>query len=178
MASPVTDLKLVARYAHTELVIERELPHVMSIPEMVKEWHLDVLPQETMWVIVLDSLQHVRTVVEIAKGNYHEVEIPLAALLSVPLLATADRIILMHNHPAGDVTPTLADLNVAHKVMAACNLCGIYLDDSVIVAPGGKFFSMLDNGLIKAPAEFTNQRKRAYRRPVLLPAAERVTNAQ
>lgn len=166
MASPVTDLKLTARYAHTELVIEAELPVVADIPDLVRAWKLDAVPQETMWVLALDSLSQVRTVVEVARGGYHEVDIPLAALLSVPLLASSDRMVIMHNHPAGDVTPTKADLDMTRRIMVAGNTCGIYLDDSVIVGPGGAFFSLLQNGFLKEPEDY--KRKAKYRQRVTL----------
>ena len=169
MASPATDLKLVARYAHTELVIEAQMPQMTDLMESVRAWRLDVTPQETMWVIALDSLAQVRTIVQIAKGGYHEVDIPLAALLSVPLLASSDRMVIMHNHPAGDTTPTKADLDMTRRIMLAGNTCGIYLEDSVIIGPGGGFFSLVENGYMKEPKELN----KAYRQRVTVKGQDR-----
>lgn len=49
----------------------------------------------------------------------------------------ASAIIMVHNHPSGDSTPSKADIAMTQKVQAACQKLGIELHDHVIIAKGG-----------------------------------------
>ena len=49
----------------------------------------------------------------------------------------ASAIIMVHNHPSGDTTPSKADIDVTHDVRGACEKLGIRLHDHVIIAKGG-----------------------------------------
>ena len=56
-------------------------------------------------------------------------------LLKSAILSNAHGIILVHNHPAGTIDPSIADENVTIRIMKLCNLIGIELLDHIIVAP-------------------------------------------
>ncbi len=58
------------------------------------------------------------------------------------------RCIVGHNHPSGDPAPSSADRRYTEDVAAAAKLLGIGLLDHLIVAPGGSYFSFLDEGLL------------------------------
>lgn len=64
---------------------------------------------------------------------------------ALELNATA--IILVHNHPSGDPTPSGDDIAMTHEVRDACQKLGIALHDHVIIAKGGHA-SMKSLGLI------------------------------
>ena len=49
----------------------------------------------------------------------------------------ASAIIMVHNHPSGDATPSKADVDMTHDVRDACEKLGIALHDHVIIAKGG-----------------------------------------
>ena len=59
----------------------------------------------------------------------------------------ARAIILVHNHPSGDVTPSHADLDITNKINVAAHAVGIKLFDHLIVSKNG-YFSFKDHGLI------------------------------
>src|SRR6266404_1909578 len=98
------------RYATIHLTVEREMPSAASLPDVLHQLGLSDQTQEAMWVIAYDSVQNIRTVVEIARGNYHEMDVSIPAVLSVPLLASCDRFEIAHNHPSGDTAPTVLDV--------------------------------------------------------------------
>lgn len=50
------------------------------------------------------------------------------------LLLGADNVILIHNHPSGDVTPSKEDINVTKMVKEAGNIVGVKLLDHIIVS--------------------------------------------
>ena len=65
--------------------------------------------------------------------------------------AGASGIILIHNHPSGDTTPSPADLAVTRRIFEAGELLGIHLLDHIIVA-GGNYRSLKAEGLINSSA--------------------------
>lgn len=67
------------------------------------------------------------------------------------ILSNASAIILIHNHPSGNTTPSTADVCMTNKMEDLCDLIGITLADHVIV--GGddkdKYYSFSKNGLLQ-----------------------------
>jgi DNA repair protein RadC len=138
----------VDRFVRAELVVEREQPMTHSIEDLLVEAGLAGDTQETLVVISYDSINQIRTIQEIARGGYHELKIPIAPLLTAVLLSGTDRFTVAHNHPSGDTSPTMADVDLTHMVMAAANAAGLFFDDHLIIGPGVPMYSMLEHGLI------------------------------
>ena len=67
------------------------------------------------------------------------------------ILNNAAGLILGHNHPSGDPTPSGEDQALTRRMMAAGDLLGIEILDSVIVTPDGSFFSLGQQGLLCRP---------------------------
>ena len=61
---------------------------------------------------------------------------------------SAASMILVHNHPSGDVTPSQEDIQLTRRLMKCGSLMGIEILDHVIVGRGHKFLSMKEQGLI------------------------------
>lgn len=70
-----------------------------------------------------------------------------AEVLRVALLAGAPAIIVAHNHPSGDPTPSPEDIELTKRLKAACATVGIQLLDHVIVTDRANF-SFLDANLL------------------------------
>jgi len=83
-----------------------------------------------------------------AVGSTASVSVEPNVLFRVPILAGAAAIILGHNHPSGDPTPSSADRRFTEDVGKAARTLGIHLVDHLIVAPGGRYYSFLDEGLL------------------------------
>lgn len=143
----------VDRFAGAELRVYREQPTVKDLDTLLTEWGLTNSSQERLWVVSYDSIEQVRTVQEIAVGGYHELVIPLPALLSAVLLSGTDRFMVIHNHPSGDVSPTNLDVDMTHTIMAAANTTGLFFEDHRIVGPGAETYSFVDNGLLRLAPE-------------------------
>ena len=56
-------------------------------------------------------------------------------------------IICVHNHPSGDVNPSLDDINVTKRIFEIGDLMGIKLVDHIIVSENN-YYSFLENGKI------------------------------
>jgi len=64
------------------------------------------------------------------------------------LLSNACSIVLVHNHPSGDCTPSLEDDVITERIKAAGQLLGIKLLDHVIVGPDDCYYSYTDEGKV------------------------------
>jgi DNA repair protein RadC len=57
------------------------------------------------------------------------------------ILANAESLIMAHNHPSGDPTPSRADHEMLHRLARAGALLGIRVVDYIIVGAGGAYWS-------------------------------------
>ena len=64
----------------------------------------------------------------------------------------ASALILVHNHPSGDLTPSKADIAITQDIVKAASLFGVTVHDHVIIGRGGHT-SLHDLGLIRAPGQ-------------------------
>ena len=105
-------------------------------------------PRETFWVLGLGARNHVLVEERVAEGGAN-----LCALLPRdvfrPLVAAgAVQAVLVHNHPSGDPTPSVEDLELTRRIAAAGDLVGIGILDHVIIGAGA-WTSLLDEGLME-----------------------------
>jgi len=135
-------------------VIKREtIPSVDGVMGLLDSWGLYNRAQESVWVVTYDSARGLRRVGEVARGSYHDVDVPIAATLLMVITSGAERFWLVHNHPSGHVVPTLPDIDLTHKVMTAANTCGLRMEDHIIIGPPDKSFSFYENHMILLPDE-------------------------
>ena len=80
--------------------------------------------------------------------NYCPASIP--EIFKAVLLSNSVNILLAHNHPSGDCTPSSEDIALAERVMRAGNLLGIRLIDHIIVGEGGHFYSFREENSLSA----------------------------
>lgn len=72
----------------------------------------------------------------------HPREVMIAAIKE-----SAASIVLIHNHPSGDPTPSQADIEITHRLSKTGEIIGIKLLDHIIIGSQG-FYSFADEGLI------------------------------
>ena len=142
--------RIVDRMVEIRLETIRELvvPAPPELSTILTDMGLSTMAQEAVWVIAYDAVTNARTIVEVARGGYHDVQVHVPTVISAVLLAATDRFILAHNHPSGDVSPTANDMVLTHRVMDAANTVGIYFEDHLIVGPDDEFYSLARAGLL------------------------------
>ena len=70
-------------------------------------------------------------------------------MLKSSILSNADGIIMLHNHPSGDLSPSNEDVEVTKRLKLACECIGIRLLDHIIVgANNSEYYSFLEHGLL------------------------------
>ena len=108
--------------------------------EAVAAWaqpRLAGLDHEEVWLLCLDGKNALRSARRIAQGGLHGCALRPADVLRPALEDAASGIVIVHNHPSGDPTPSLADIEMTRALVEACNILGLYLLDHVIVARSG-----------------------------------------
>ena len=107
-------------------------------------------PSESVVVLALDARRRVLEAVRVSQGTLtqsmaHPREIFRVALM----VGTAAAVIVAHNHPSGDVTPSPDDHRLTRQLREAGDVLGIPVLDHVIVGPDGPgkpFFSYAAEG--------------------------------
>ncbi len=78
-------------------------------------------------------------------GGYTSTLIDARIVLKEALLASATGIILVHNHPSGNLNPSSADLQITKKIKDSAKIIDINLLDHLIITEDA-FFSFADEG--------------------------------
>ncbi|MDE0228014.1 MAG: hypothetical protein OXJ62_04080 [Spirochaetaceae bacterium] len=122
---------------------------IMDSPEAVAALNSDMqeLVQEQLRVILLRTKQTVIDVVTVYQGTVNAASTRSAEILRPAILANAPGIIVVHNHPSGDASPSSADLAVTRKLLQAAKVMDIQVFDHVVVARGAEPLSMARRGL-------------------------------
>jgi DNA repair protein RadC len=109
---------------------------------------LVTLRHEELWVVCLDGRNHLRAARRVAQGGLHHCTVAPGDVLRRGLYEAATSIILVHNHPSGDPTPSPEDLVLTRRIADAADIVGMPLVDHVILAPSGEYRSLLDMGML------------------------------
>ena len=68
--------------------------------------------------------------------------IDAGAIFRAALKASAEEIIVAHNHPSGNLTPSRADIDATEKLREAANLLGVKFIDHIIIGSGDNYLSL------------------------------------
>jgi DNA repair protein RadC len=97
-------------------------------------------------LLCLSTLHRVLAYHELSRGTVDATIMHPREIFKAALLTNATAIVLGHNHPSGDVTPSPDDRAVTSRVAAAGVVMGIELVDHVIVSADGRYLSIRDIG--------------------------------
>jgi len=89
--------------------------------------------REILKVILLNTKNVVQKIVDISIGNASNIEVNVKYLFQDAIKMGLSKIILVHNHPSGDPTPSIKDYIFTKKVIDASKLLGIELIDHIVI---------------------------------------------
>jgi DNA repair protein RadC len=118
--------------------LELKHVHIRSLHD-VTAWalpRLSALEHEELWLLCLDAANCLKAHFQVAKGGALGCSLMPADILRPAVRYGASALILVHNHPSGDPTPSADDVNMTRSLARACRLVGITLLDHVVVARG------------------------------------------
>ncbi|AND64490.1 DNA repair protein [Flavobacterium covae] len=115
---------------------------------ILSKWNTDVIEfQEECKIILFNRANYVLGIYDLSKGGISGSIVDIRIILSVALKCNASSIILVHNHPSGNMKPSEADKKITSKLKKACDLLEIYLLDHLIIS-NQDYFSFAQNGIL------------------------------
>ena len=104
--------------------------------------------QEEFNVLYLDQNNQIKGIYKMSRGGITSTIADTRLILSVALKCLATGIILSHNHPSGNLTPSENDKVLTKKLKEACKVLDITLLDHIIVTAHDGYYSFADEGVI------------------------------
>jgi DNA repair protein RadC len=105
------------------------------------------LPHEEFWILLLNRANQVTGRKQISAGGVSGTTVDAKLVFQAALENVSSGIILCHNHPSGNLTPSQADLDLTRKLKQAAQVLDIALLDHLIIAETG-YYSFADEGLL------------------------------
>jgi DNA repair protein RadC len=109
--------------------------------------YLSDLQHEEFWVVLLNRGKRLIHIGRVSTGNLASVSVEARSIVKLALDHFASFIILLHNHPSGNLKPSMEDKRVTADVVAGASFFNITVADHIIVGDGD-YFSFLDNDMM------------------------------
>ncbi len=103
--------------------------------------------KEHLIVVAVDYRHNLIGYNVVSVGTSNETLIRVGETLRPVILAGSSRFFLIHNHPSGDPSPSLADKGITKKVQDACELLDMHLIDHIVMGDS-EFYSFQEHGLM------------------------------
>ncbi|HNE70460.1 MAG TPA: JAB domain-containing protein, partial [Anaerolineales bacterium] len=101
---------------------------------------------EHLRVLLLDRRNRVLETVEVYKGSVNSSQVRVGELFKDAIRANASAIIVAHNHPSGDPTPSPDDVAVTRAMVQAGKLLDVDVLDHLVIGLG-RWVSLKERGL-------------------------------
>lgn len=98
--------------------------------------------REHALAISVDSKSKPVGIETVAVGSLNVAYVEPREIFKHAILSNASGIILVHNHPSGDVTPSVEDWHLTYRIMDAGALLGVELLDHIIIGDNDEFVSL------------------------------------
>ena len=89
--------------------------------------------REIAKVIILNNKNVVLKIIDVAIGSGNFSNLNIRYILSETVKMNAPKIILVHNHPSGDSTPSRADITVTERLKESAELLNVELLDHIVI---------------------------------------------
>lgn len=134
-----------------EISVNRPGDGIIRSPENVAELakgylELHERSEEYLYMICMNVKNKIIGVFELSHGNVNSSIVGVREMFQKALLANAVSIIVMHNHPSGDCTPSREDIEVTKRIVEAGKILGVQVLDHIIV--GDTYCSLKEKGYL------------------------------
>jgi DNA repair protein RadC len=110
-------------------------------------YDMGLLPEEHLRVILLNTRNHVLEVVEVYKGSVNSSQVRVGEVFQAAIAQKASAMIVCHNHPSSDISPSPDDVAVTRALVQAGKLLDIGVLDHLILGANGAWCSLKEKGL-------------------------------
>jgi DNA repair protein RadC len=116
--------------------------------------------REHFWTISLDNANRVLNIELVSIGTINKTLVEPMEAFSIPLQKRSVKIILVHNHPSGEITPSEADKDITDRLIQVGLIMNVPVLDHLIITEK-TFYSFVDSGLL-AKLELSTKYVPAY----------------
>lgn len=153
---PAKAVQLVAAFGLGQRLARETLAREkIDSPELVYELlaaEMRVLHKESLRVILLDTRYHLLRIQEVSLGSVNESIAHPRDVFRPAVISSAYAVIVVHNHPSGDPSPSQSDHSLTRRLAEAAELLQIKLLDHIIIgAPAegrSPYFSFKEAGVL------------------------------
>jgi DNA repair protein RadC len=147
----IGEAKAISILAAVELGNRRRLSEALERRQIKSSKHLfelldpilsDLIVEE-FWVVLMNASNKVIKTQRITQGGSKQTIVDVPMILKLALEVSAQSIAVAHNHPSGNLAPSLYDDQITRKINEGCKAIGITLIDHLLVAQG-KYLSYAD----------------------------------
>lgn len=104
--------------------------------------------REHFWTVALDNANRILNIELVSMGTIKATLVDPMEVLSIPLQKRAVKLILVHNHPSGELHPSEADKDLTDRLIQACLLMQIPVKDHLIITEQS-YYSFAGSGLLE-----------------------------
>ncbi len=129
-----------------ELPEDRPTIHSPADAAALVQYELSALEQEELWVLLLDTRNRLLRIEKLYRGSLNASTVRVAEVFKCAIRWNSASILVVHNHPSGDPTPSPEDTNLTRTLVSAGKLMDVEVLDHLVIGRG-KFISMKERGL-------------------------------
>lgn len=104
--------------------------------------------REALVVLTLDTKNKINSITVASLGSVNSSIVHPREIFKTAILSNASSIIISHNHPSGDCTPSKEDINITTRLKECGKILGIELLDHVIIGEHDNYLSFKEKGLL------------------------------
>ena len=148
LSSKVSEVRLI----YLSKVKAKDRPQITSSKDAHKilraNWSNEMGLLEEFNILLLDRSNRVMARYPVSKGGVAGTVVDAKIIFAVALKCRASSIILAHNHPSGNLSPSQTDIDLTFKLKEGGKLLEILVLDHLILSPEGGYYSFADEGLL------------------------------
>jgi len=145
--------ELGKRFFKEKAATRKKLKKPDDVIDYVAEYYALYLrdkEKELFNAILLDIKNKPVDHIEISKGSVNATVVDPKEIVKAASLKSASSIILVHNHPSGETSPSQNDIELTNQIVSACAVIGVKVLDHIIIGKNIEdFYSFAKEGLIK-----------------------------
>lgn len=139
--------ELVKRINVLSLIkIEKVISSPTDIASLIMK-EMSFLKQEVLKLIMLDTKNNIIGIKDVFKGSLNTSIVHPREIFKEAIKKSSSSIIICHNHPSGDPTPSKEDINITIRLKECSKIIGIDLLDHLIVGKN-QYVSLKEKGII------------------------------
>ncbi|MDE6301283.1 MAG: DNA repair protein RadC [Muribaculaceae bacterium] len=143
--SVLSALELGNRAAADAVLSENDKISDSTRAAAIMRTQLGGLPHEEFWIMMLNRANHIIKKICVARGGISATVVDVKIILKAAIENYTSSMILFHNHPSGNLTPSPQDDNLTRKICKGASAVDIRVLDHIIITDASHY-SYQDNG--------------------------------